>query len=133
MSSHTRSEIFVSFGFAASFFIAFLVTMLAPESMTWLEIGAVWTVAVSAGFINHGIWDRSKGMMVGGFLSVATTVVSLAFEPTYMPLGYVVLGCSIAISSYYSTGALGPESLVGVYSHASEPNIKNLLLFCQGV
>jgi hypothetical protein len=69
----------VSIGFAASFFVAFLVTILAPEGMTWNQIEAIWTVAISAGFINHGIWDHERGLVLGGSLSIAATLISLPF------------------------------------------------------
>ena len=61
MSNHTRAEMWVSIGFAASFFVAFLITLLASDGMTWDQIEVIWTVAISAGFINHGIWGREKG------------------------------------------------------------------------
>ena len=104
----------VSIGFAASFFVASLVTILAPEGMTWNQIEAIWTVAISAGFINHGIWDREKGLVLGGFLSIAATLISLPFAPTFFPVGWIVLGCAVAVSSFYR--AQRTESLlIGVY------------------
>lgn len=104
----------VSIGFAASFFVAFLVTILAPEGMTGDQVEAIWIVAISAGFINHGIWDREKGLVLGGSLSIAAMMISLAFTPTFFSVGWIVLGCAIAVSSFYR--APRTESiLIGVY------------------
>lgn len=105
----------VSIGFAASFFFAFLATILAGERMTVDEIETVWTVAISAGFINHGLWDRQRIMVLGGCLSIAATSISLAFALTFFPLGWIILGCATAISGFHTHARLGPESLIGVY------------------
>jgi hypothetical protein len=104
----------VSVGFAAGFFVAFLVTLLAPAGMTWNQIEAVWTVAISAGFINHGIWDRERGLVLGGFLSIAATLLSLSFVPTFFPLGWIVLGCAVAVSGFYRAPRT-ENLLIGVY------------------
>jgi hypothetical protein len=104
----------VSIGFAASFFVAFLLTILAPEGMTENQIEAIWTVAISAGFFNHGIWDHERGLVLGGSLSIAATVISLAFAPTYFPMGWIVLGCTIAVSGFYRASET-ENLLVGVY------------------
>jgi hypothetical protein len=112
--NHTRTDMRVSVGFAASFFVAFLVTILAPEGMTWNQIEAIWTVAISAGFINHGIWDRERGLVLGGSLSIAATLVSLAFAPTFFPLGWIVLGCAVAVSGFYRAPRT-ENLLIGVY------------------
>jgi hypothetical protein len=114
VSNHTSTEMRISIGFAASFFGAALVTALASEGLTWDQIEAVWTVAISIGFINHGIWDREKGLVLGGFLSIAATLISLAFAPTFFPVGWIVLGCATAVSGFYRASR-GEESLVGVY------------------
>jgi hypothetical protein len=114
MPDHTHTDMRVSVGFAASFFVAFLVTMLAPAGMTWNQIEAIWTVAISAGFINHGIWDRERGLVLGGFLSIAATLISLAFVPTFFPLGWIVLGCAVAVSSFYRAPRT-ENLLIGVY------------------
>jgi len=104
----------VSIGFAASFFVAFLITLLASDGMTWDQIEVIWTVAISAGFINHGIWGREKGLVFGGSLSIAATLISLAFAPTFFPVGWIVLGCAAAISDFYRVPR-GESLLVGVY------------------
>jgi hypothetical protein len=104
----------VSIGFAASFFGAFVVTLLASEGLTWDQIEAVWAVAISAGFINHGIWDRERGLVLGGSLSIAATLISLAFAPTFSPIGWIVLGCAAAVSGFYRA-ARRENLLVGVY------------------
>jgi len=112
--NHTRTDMRVSIGFAASFFVAFLVTILAPEGMTWNQIEAIWTVAISAGFINHGIWDRERGLVLGGSLSIAATLISLPFAPTFFPLGWIVLGCAVAVSGFYRAPRT-ENLLIGVY------------------
>jgi len=111
---HTHTEMRVSIGFAASFFVAFLVTFLALERMTWDQIEAVWTVAISAGFINHGIWTRERGLVLGGSSSIAATLISLAFAPTFVPVGWIILGCASAISGLYRAQRR-ENLLVGVY------------------
>lgn len=114
MPNQTRTDMRISIGFAAGFFVAFLLTVLAPEGMTGDQIEAIWTVAISAGFINHGIWDRERGLVLGGSLSIAATLASLAFAPTFFPVGWIVLGCAIAVSGFY--GASRAENpLIGVY------------------
>jgi hypothetical protein len=112
--NRTRTDMRVSVGFAASFFVAFLVTLLAPEGMTWNQIETIWTVAISAGFINHGIWDRERGLVLGGFLSIAATLISLAFAPTFFPAGWIVLGCAVAVSGFYRAPRT-ENLLIGVY------------------
>jgi hypothetical protein len=104
----------ISIGFAAGFFVAFLITIVAPEGTTWNQIEAIWTVAISAGFINHGIWDRERGLILGGFLSIAVTLISLPFAPTFFPLGWIVLGCAVAVSDFYRTPRT-ETLLIGVY------------------
>jgi len=113
VSDHASTEMRVSIGFAASFFVSFLVTILAPEGMTEDQIEAIWTVAISAGFINHGVWDRERGLVLGGSLSIAATLISLAFAPTFFPVGWIVLGCAVAVSGFYRIPRT--EGLIGVY------------------
>jgi hypothetical protein len=82
--------------------------------MTWDQIEAVWTVAISAGFINHGIWEHEKGLILGGFLSILATLISLPLAPAFFPVGWIVLGFAVAISGFYH--APRTESpLIGVY------------------
>jgi hypothetical protein len=104
----------ISIGFAIGFFVAFLVTIFAPEGMTWDQIEAVWTIAISAGFVNHGIWERDRGLVLGSFLSIAATLISLPFAPTFFPVGWIVLGCTVAISAFYRAPRT-ENLLIGVY------------------
>jgi hypothetical protein len=114
VSNKTSIEMRVSVGFAASFFVAFLITLFFLEEMTWEQIEVIWIVAMSAGFINHGIWDRERGLVIGGFLSIAVTVISFVFAPTFFPIGWIILGCAITISRFYSFPRR-ENLLVGVY------------------
>jgi len=82
--------------------------------MTWDQIEAVWTVAISAGFINHGIWERDRSLVLGSFLSIAATLISLPFAPTFFPVGWIVLGCTVAISGFYRAPRT-ENLLIGVY------------------
>ncbi len=114
MPNHMRTEMRVMIGFAASFFAAFLVTFLASEGMTWDQIEALWTVAISAGFINHGIWDRERGLVLGGSFSITATLITLAFVPTFFPVGWIILGCAAAVTGFFRAPR-GESLLVGVY------------------
>jgi hypothetical protein len=114
MANHTRTEIRISIGFAASFFVAFLLTLLASDRMTWDQIEVIWTIAISMGFINHGIWGREKSLVLGGFLSIVVTLISLIFAPTFFPMGWIILGCAAAISGFYRIPR-GESFLIGIY------------------
>ena len=114
MSNHIRNEMWVSIGFAGSFFVAFLVTLLASEGMSWNQTEAIWIVAMSAGFVNHGIWDHQRGLVLGGSLSIAATLISLVFAPAFFPIGWIILGFAAAVSGFYRAPR-GEGLFVGVY------------------
>ena len=114
MPNRTRTDMRISIGFATGFFVAFLVTIFTPEGMTWDQIEAVWTVVISAGFVNHGIWDRDRGLVLGGFLSIAATLISLPFTPTFFPVGWIVLGCAVAVSGFFRAPRT-ENLLIGIY------------------
>jgi len=112
-SDGTREEMFVWIGFAASFAIAFLVMILGQERLMADQVWAIWTVAMSTGFISHGIWHREKIMMSGGLLSISVTLFTLFFASQLFAIGWVVLGCAVAISGFLSH--LRFQSHIGVY------------------
>jgi hypothetical protein len=114
MPNHTRTDMWISIGFATSFFVAFLVTVLAQDGMSGDQVEAIWTVAISIGFINHGIWNRESGLVLGGSLSIAATLISLAFAPASFPVGWIVLGCAVAVSGFYRAPRT-ENLLIGVY------------------
>jgi hypothetical protein len=104
----------VSIGFAVGFFVAFLVTILSPKGIAESQIETVWIVAISAGFINHGIWYRESGLVLGGFLSIIISLISLTFVSPLFPVGWIILGCAIAVSGFYRVPRTG-DLLIGVY------------------
>ena len=112
-SDSTREEMFVWIGFAASFAIAFLVMILGQERLMADQVWAIWTVAMSTGFISHGIWHREKIMISGGLLSISVTLFTLFFASQLFAIGWVVLGCAVAISGFLSH--LRFQSHIGVY------------------
>jgi hypothetical protein len=114
VSNHTHSDMRISIGFAVAFFTAFLVAILAPKGITESQIETVWIVAISTGFINHGIWYRERGLVLGVFLSIATTLISLPFALPFFPSGWIILGCAIAVSGFYRAPRTG-NLLIGVY------------------
>ncbi len=113
MSNHVRSDMLTWIGFAVSFAIIFLITLLAPQRLTPFQIGAIWTIAISAGFINHGILDRVKIMILSGSISIVVTLISLALAPMFFSVGWIILGFGISISGF--SNRLLTEGLVGVY------------------
>ena len=113
MSNNTREEMLVWVGFAVSFAIAFFVIILGREQLMMDQVWAIWTIAMSTGFISHGIWHRERIMTFGGILSIVVTLFSLVFAALLFPMGWVVLGCVVAISGFLSHSRF--QSLIGVY------------------
>jgi hypothetical protein len=112
-SNNTREEMLVWIGFAVSFAIAFFIIILGQERLMVDQVWAIWTVAMSTGFISHGIWHREKIIIFGSFLSIVVTLFSLVFVPPLFPMGWVVLGCAVTISSFLSHSRF--QSLIGIY------------------
>jgi hypothetical protein len=113
VSNNTREEMLVWIGFAVSFAIAFFIIILGQERLMVDQVWAIWTAAMSAGFISHGIWQRERTIIFGGFLSIVVTLFSLVFAAQLFPMGWVVLGCAVALSGFLSH--LRFQSLIGVY------------------
>jgi len=119
VQDHARTEMRVWIGFAVGSTIAFLVTILFSERMTAGQIEALWLAVMSAGYINHAIWHREKGVVVSGSLGIAAALISLVFAPTFAPVGWIVLGCGLAISGFYNVprthGHSRVHGFVGAY------------------
>ena len=113
VSSNARREILVWIGFAVSFAIAFFVMIWGQDRLMVDQVWAIWTIAMSAGFISHGIWHRESITIFGGFLSVAVTLFSLVFAAHLFPIGWVVLGCAVAVSGFLNH--LRFQSVIGIY------------------
>jgi hypothetical protein len=113
VSNNTREEMLVWIGFAVSFAIAFFIIIVGQEKLMVDQVWAIWTVAMSTGFISHGIWHRQRIIIFGSFLSIVVTLFSLVFVTQLFPMGWVVLGCTVAMSGFLSH--LRFQSLIGVY------------------
>jgi hypothetical protein len=112
ISNYVKKEMLTWIGFAVSQAIVFLIIYLTP-SLTFDQIGAMWTIAVSVGFINHGILDRVKIMILSGTLSIIVTLIILLLAPMYFSIGWIVLGIGISFSGF--SNRLLIEGLVGAY------------------
>ena len=119
MQDHARTEMQVWIGFAVGSSIAFLITILFSERMTAGQIEALWLAAMSGGYINHAIWHREKGVVVSGSLGIAAALISLVFAPAFAPVGWIVLGCGLAVTGFYNVSRTHGHSrvhgFVGVY------------------
>jgi hypothetical protein len=119
VQDHARTEMRVWIGFAVGTSIAFLITMLFSERMTAGQIEALWLAAMSISYINHGIWHRDTGTVISSSLGVVAALISLAFAPTFAPLGWIVLGCGLAVTGFYNVPSTHGHSrvhgVVGVY------------------
>ena len=113
MQDHTHAEVRVWIGFAASFSLAFLTTILAQDRLTAEQVWAVWTLALSAGFMNHGFWHRDRISLLSSSVSMVLALLSLVFYPALFPAGWIVLGCGSAISGLYNHSR--NQSLIGVF------------------
>jgi hypothetical protein len=113
VSNNTREEMHVWIGFAVSFAIAFFIIIVGQEKLMVDQVWAIWTIAMSTGFISHGIWHREKIIIFGSCLSIAVTLFSLVFVPSLFPMGWVVLGSAVTVSSFLSNSRF--QSLIGIY------------------
>jgi hypothetical protein len=113
MQDHTRVETRVWIGFAASFALAFLVTFLAQDSLTADQVWAVWTLALSAGWVNHGIWHRDRIIFASSSLSIVLALVALVLAPKLFPAGWIIIGCGSTISGLVNRSR--NQSLIGIF------------------
>ena len=113
MQDHARIEVRVWIGFAVSFSLAFLATILAQDRLTADQVWSVWTVALSAAFANHGICHRDRIVLLSSALSIILALLALAFAPALFPAGWIIIGCGSALSGFYNRSR--NESLIGVF------------------
>ena len=113
MQDHRRIEVRVWVGFAASFSLAFLATFLAQDRLAEDQVWAVWTVALSAGFINHGFWHRDRIELLSSAVSMALALLALVLVPALFPAGWILMGCASAVSGLYNRSR--NQSLIGVF------------------
>ena len=113
MQDHAQVEVRVWIGFAASFSLAFLATFLAQDRLAADQVWAVWTLALSAGFVNHSVWHRDRIVLLSSSLSMLLALLGLVFAPALFPAGWIVLGCGSAVSGVYNRSR--NESLIGVF------------------
>jgi len=110
---HAHIEMRVWIGFAASFSLAFLGTILAQDRLTADQVWAVWTAALSAGFINHGVWHRDRIVVLSSSLSIILALLGLAFAPALFPAGWIIAGCGVAVSGFYNRSR--NQGLIGIF------------------
>jgi hypothetical protein len=106
-------------GFAAGTSLAFLVTLLLSDRMTPSQIEATWAVAMAVGYVNHGIWHGDKGVVLSSLLGAVVALISLALAPRFTPAGWIVFGCGLAATGFYTASRTSGHSrthgFVGVY------------------
>jgi hypothetical protein len=113
VSNHSHQEMRVWIGFAASFAVALLIMILGQDRLTVDQIWAIWTVALCAGFLSHGILFDERILVLGSSLSIMLTIFSLAIAPKFFTIGWTVLGCAVAISGFLTHSKY--QGLIGVY------------------
>ena len=113
MQDHARVEVRVWIGFAASFSLAFLATILAQDRLTADQVWAIWTVALSTGFLLHGIWHHDRIGLLTSALSLLLALLALACAPAFFPAGWLILGCGSAVSGVYNRSR--SQILIGVF------------------
>jgi hypothetical protein len=113
VQEHPHVEVRVWIGFAASFSLAFLVTFLAQDRLTANQVWAVWTVALSAAFINHGVLHHDRIVLLSSSLSIILALLGLAFAPALFPAGWIITGCGTALSGFYNRSR--NQSLIGAF------------------
>jgi hypothetical protein len=119
VQDHARTEMRVWIGFAIGSSIALLITILFSERMTAGQIEALWLAAMSVGYVNHAIWHRETGVVLSSILGITAALISLVFAPTFAPVGWIVLGCGLAVSGFYNVpqthGHSSIHGFVGAY------------------
>jgi hypothetical protein len=100
-------------GFGASFSLAFLATILAQDRLTADQVWAIWTVALSAGFLLHGMGHHDRIGLLTSALSLLLALLALACAPAFFPAGWLILGCGSAVSGVYNRSR--NQILIGVF------------------
>jgi hypothetical protein len=113
VQDHARVEVRVWIGFAVSFSLAFLTTILAQEGLTDEQVWAVWSVALSAGFVNHGAWHRDRTVLLSSSLSMMLALLALALVPALFPAGWLILGLGSVVSGVGNDSRT--QVLIGVF------------------
>ena len=113
MQDDAHIEMRVWIGFAVSFSLALLVMLLTKEKLTSDQVWSIWTVAISVGFINHGMWHRERIIILSGVLSITAALLSLAIAPKFFPAGWIIMGCGVTVSGFHSHSR--HQSFIGIY------------------
>ena len=102
MQDHARTEMRVWIGFVVGSGIAFVITTLFADRMSESQIEALWLAAMCVGYINHAIWHREKGVVISASLGIAAALISLGSAPVFAVVGWIVLGCGLAVTGFYN-------------------------------
>ena len=113
VNDHAHIEMRVWLGFAASFSLAFLATILAQNKLTADQVWAVWTLALSVAFANHGALHHDRIIFLSSSLSVILALLSLALAPALFPAGWIIMGTASAVSGFRNRSR--NQSLIGAF------------------
>jgi hypothetical protein len=98
LTDHPRIEMRTSIGFALCFAAVFLILALLPEGrFTGEQVEGLWIIAMCCGYINHGVWHGERETIVSSILGIVSVCVTLWLAPTYIGLGWLVLGVALVV------------------------------------